>query len=304
MNTLESVCSKVEQEVVKNSHVNLNTSSATSTVDGSTFLRHTLNRSNTVVVPVTATRPAGASARQVTSSKASSLQVSGGKISVEDVNEQQISIQTPSSRASVIGYQSQLQLKPKQGSLDPNILSISCIRCNRTYSTMKDCNAGVLQCTFCRWTFESPCHLRCHVDHFHSSDDKCPACDFVLRKGGIAVMDTHFKTVHPGHKFFHCYLCEMEFSTKAVLRSHVMRHFNSKGDFECPHCHMRQDSEVRVNTHIVKSHAILMNMPHGPHLADDQTSYMCGVCGKNYRYAGSLTLHLREHQKQNEEPPV
>ena len=189
--------------------------------------------------------------------------------------------------------------------LESNIQAISCVRCNRMYSTMKECKVGLLQCTHCRWTFESPCHLRCHIDHFHHNDVQCPACPYVLKKGGAVEMDSHFKRKHASMKFFHCYLCELEFNTKACLRMHILRHFQGKGAHECPHCHMRFEQQCRVNVHVVRSHSILMNIPRStPVDTHEQTTYMCGLCGKKYNYAGSLHLHLKQHKFEIDLPNV
>ena len=79
---------------------------------------------------------------------------------------------------------------------------------------------------------------------------------------------------------------------------HILRHFQAKGSYECPHCHMRFEQQCRVNVHVVRCHSILMNIPRStpPVDAQEQTTYMCGLCGKKYNYAGSLHLHLKQHK--------
>ena len=52
-----------------------------------------------------------------------------------------------------------------------------------------------------------------------------------------------------------------------------------------------------MNVHVVKCHSLLLGYPRrGDVDMNEKTTFMCGICGKQYNYAGSLHLHLKKHQ--------
>lgn len=129
---------------------------------------------------------------------------------------------------------------------------------------------------------------------------KCPYCEFYCSRDSASLLDKHFKSQHADKDIFHCYLCEATFTTRACLRNHVTRHFSQTGQFECEHCHMRFEKEQRLNVHKVRNHKQLLGYPQGGHVQETPTLYMCGICGRQYEYEGTLKMHLRKHQTGNE----
>ena len=78
---------------------------------------------------------------------------------------------------------------------------------------------------------------------------------------------------------FPCDICDRQFSSKAMLLTHIRVHIEEK-PFKCKTCDYESTSKGNLKSHISTVH----DKPH-----------KCDICGKSFAYKNSLLYHINSH---------
>ncbi|XP_062330596.1 zinc finger protein 646 [Osmerus eperlanus] len=150
----------------------------------------------------------------------------------------------------------------------------ACNICNRSYrhagSLLNHKNThktGHFSCGVCSKPFTNPMALRNHT-RIHTQKKKyvCLTCGKAFRLASI--LHNHQKVHNRVASHFSCPACGKSFQGKSGLKRH--------------RCQRGQDSATRAGVH---------------HAEGGDKCFMCDLCGRSYRHAGSLLNHKKTHSE-------
>ncbi|XP_071393200.1 zinc finger protein 646 [Centroberyx affinis] len=159
-------------------------------------------------------------------------------------------------------------------SLNKEERPFTCSICNRSYrhagSLLNHKNThktGHFSCTFCSKPFTNPMALRNHT-RIHTQKKKyvCLTCGKAFRLASI--LHNHQKVHNRVASHFSCPACGKSFQGRSGLKRH--------------RCRRGQDNAARAGVHQSES---------------GDKCFMCDLCGRSYRHAGSLLNHKKTHSE-------
>ncbi|KAM4623446.1 zinc finger protein 646 [Polymixia lowei] len=150
----------------------------------------------------------------------------------------------------------------------------TCNVCNRSYrhagSLLNHKNThktGHFSCTFCSKPFTNPMALRNHT------------------------------RIHTQKKKYVCLTCGKAFRLASILHNHQKIHNRAASHFSCPACGKSFQGRSGLKRHRCQrgqDHSARVGVPHSE--AGDKC-FMCDLCGRSYRHAGSLLNHKKTHSE-------
>ncbi|XP_056153120.1 zinc finger protein 646 [Lampris incognitus] len=150
----------------------------------------------------------------------------------------------------------------------------TCNICNRSYrhagSLLNHKNThktGHFSCTFCSKPFTNPMALRNHT------------------------------RIHTQKKKYVCLTCGKAFRLASILHNHQKVHSRAAGHFSCPTCGKSFQGRSGLKRH--RCHRVRDNSTRGTihHSEAGDKCFMCDLCGRSYRHAGSLLNHKKTHSE-------
>ncbi|XP_010770424.1 zinc finger protein 646 isoform X1 [Notothenia coriiceps] len=149
-----------------------------------------------------------------------------------------------------------------------------CMICNRSYrhagSLLNHKNThktGHFSCTFCSKPFTNPMALRNHT------------------------------RIHTQKKKYVCLTCGKAFRLASILHNHQRIHSRAASHFRCSACGKSFQGRSGL-----KRHHCRRGQENAPRAGVQQTErgdkcFMCDLCGRSYRHAGSLLNHKKTHSE-------
>ncbi|XP_028422852.1 zinc finger protein 646 isoform X2 [Perca flavescens] len=163
-----------------------------------------------------------------------------------------------------------------QRNMSPNKVErpFTCNICNRSYrhagSLLNHKNThktGHFSCTFCSKPFTNPMALRNHT------------------------------RIHTQKKKYACLTCGKAFRLASILHNHQRIHNRVASHFSCPACGKSFQGRSGL-----KRHRCRRGQENSPRTGVQQSErgdkcFMCDLCGRSYRHAGSLLNHKKTHSE-------
>ncbi|XP_031147316.1 zinc finger protein 646 isoform X2 [Sander lucioperca] len=163
-----------------------------------------------------------------------------------------------------------------QRNVSPNKVErpFTCNICNRSYrhagSLLNHKNThktGHFSCTFCSKPFTNPMALRNHT------------------------------RIHTQKKKYACLTCGKAFRLASILHNHQRIHNRVASHFSCPACGKSFQGRSGL-----KRHRCRRGQENSPRAGIQQSErgdkcFMCDLCGRSYRHAGSLLNHKKTHSE-------
>ncbi|XP_017274022.1 zinc finger protein 62 homolog isoform X2 [Kryptolebias marmoratus] len=163
-----------------------------------------------------------------------------------------------------------------QSSTSPNKEErpFKCSLCSRTYrhagSLLNHKNThktGHFSCTFCAKPFSNPMALRNHT------------------------------RIHTQKKKYVCLTCGKAFRLASILHNHQRVHNRALSHFGCPSCGKRFQGRSGLKRHRCRR-GQEGSTPSGVQQSERADKcFMCDLCGRSYRHAGSLLNHKKSHSE-------
>ncbi|KAJ3608012.1 hypothetical protein NHX12_025062 [Muraenolepis orangiensis] len=156
----------------------------------------------------------------------------------------------------------------------PEERPFTCTVCNRSYrhagSLLNHKNThktGHFSCGVCAKPFTNPMALRNHT------------------------------RIHTQKKKYACLTCGKAFRLASILHNHQKIHSRGAGHFSCPECGKSFQGRSGLKRH--RCQRSQENTPRAAvHHADSgDKCFMCDLCGRSYRHAGSLLNHKKTHSE-------
>lgn len=151
-------------------------------------------------------------------------------------------------------------------------------------------NVKSYQCTFCSESFSRTSTRNRHIKSVHSDERNynCPHCQKSFKL--MNDVTTHVKKVHvplEQRKRFKCRECDKSFCNSTELREHEL--FHSSGGqkcFSCGICNMGYTSKASLISHVKRKHkedGTMFNWSY------------CSLCQKGFHSPSLLQEHMNEH---------
>ncbi|CAL8128451.1 unnamed protein product [Orchesella dallaii] len=165
-------------------------------------------------------------------------------------------------------------------------------------------------CNRCSKVFTLNEALRKHLMKIHGTvaneeEEECHVCHLcgkvLLNKNNLKI---HIET-HSGEKKFVCHLCSVKFTAKTTLKRHLnIKHGKEKGheftpggvtivkSHSCMHpscANLKFDTEVELRLHVEQFHV---------NQRQEESQFMCNLCGKVFANQARLTRHDLIHTKE------
>ncbi|KAL8625476.1 hypothetical protein ACOMHN_018621 [Nucella lapillus] len=179
-----------------------------------------------------------------------------------------------------------------------------CAKCGKRFSNVSNCQRHINKdqcgrqhhCPFCETPFDTRAlldsHIESHRDEHNQNSYRCGDCNRAYitlngylkhkRMGTCYKRDVFHEDGTKGD--FECPLCHVRFTTEKLLALHTEKvHENPNNEYKCPDCSRVFYSKVGFNKHIAKKSC---TQPH-----------VCKVCGKKYsnKAKESFKSHMRYH---------
>ena len=167
-----------------------------------------------------------------------------------------------------------------------------------------------LNCPHCTKTFKQESILTRHIKAIHEKSNKVK-CDLC---GDEVKNLQHHMQKHTKLKPYKCTECDMSFSLKGNLNSHMSTHSDER--IQCDQCDVTFSSQRTLRAHYDTVHLKLFNhhcteceakFPTKFHLDEHMTKHTgeqphsCKFCGKRFSKKGSLRSHEKSHFKGEQE---
>ncbi|KAM4715950.1 uncharacterized protein znf646 isoform 1-T7 [Anableps anableps] len=173
----------------------------------------------------------------------------------------------------------QLAAHSCDGTSEPNACSgeeerpFTCNICHRSYrhagSLLNHKNThktGQFSCSFCSKPFTNPMALRNHT------------------------------RIHTQKKKYVCLTCGKAFRLASILQNHQRVHSRALTRFSCASCGKSFQGRSGLKRHRCLT-GQEVTAPHGVQPERGDKCFMCDLCGRSYRHAGSLLNHKKSHSE-------
>ncbi|GAA52237.1 zinc finger protein 629, partial [Clonorchis sinensis] len=175
-------------------------------------------------------------------------------------------------------------------------------RAKLTWHQKSHTNYRAFQCSLCSNAYKYEANLRGHMKAKHSSEstrplrtsrekvqesneagNPCSECNKFFKSWKY--LQQHQQSVHKGASGAICEKCGVSFSQKHSLHRHVRTVHEQLNRVTCAQCGKSFRSSFDLNRHIKIVHKAASNFE----------VHQCPVCGKTFRYRGSLMGHQKSH---------
>ncbi|KAJ8675109.1 hypothetical protein QAD02_010895 [Eretmocerus hayati] len=139
----------------------------------------------------------------------------------------------------------------------------------------------VYSCHVCEYFSPNKWVLRIHTirKHTHGRNFECEQCG--KRYNLKSDLSNHVRTTHDVQKSVMCDVCGKVCRNSHGLHVHQKnKHFRPK--FPCPHCPKRMVTQANLDDHVLRQH-------------EQKQDYICEECGKIFKDAHRLRLHMPVH---------
>ncbi|XP_066463441.1 telomere zinc finger-associated protein isoform X1 [Eleutherodactylus coqui] len=151
----------------------------------------------------------------------------------------------------------------------------------RLHEAFKHRGEKLFVCEECGHRASSRSGLQMHIKAKHRNERPfvCEFCHHAFTQK--TNLNMHLKT-HTGEKPFQCHLCGKTFRTQASLLKHNRTHTGER-PFSCEFCDQRFTDKTPLLRHIASRH-------------QEGRPYYCQVCGKTFKAAEQLRVHVARHR--------
>ncbi|XP_044134284.1 telomere zinc finger-associated protein-like [Bufo gargarizans] len=151
----------------------------------------------------------------------------------------------------------------------------------RLHEAFKHRGEKLFVCEECGHRASSRSGLQMHIKAKHRNERPfvCEFCHHAFTQK--TNLNMHLKT-HTGEKPFQCHLCGKTFRTQASLLKHNRTHTGER-PFSCEFCEQRFTDKTPLLRHIASRH-------------QEGRPYYCQVCGKTFKAAEQLRVHVARHR--------
>ncbi|XP_075046182.1 zinc finger and BTB domain-containing protein 48 [Mixophyes fleayi] len=151
----------------------------------------------------------------------------------------------------------------------------------RLHEAFKHRGEKLFVCEECGHRASSRSGLQMHIKAKHRNERPfvCEFCHHAFTQK--TNLNMHLKT-HTGEKPFQCHLCGKTFRTQASLRKHNRIHTGER-PLSCDFCDQRFTDKTPLLRHIASRH-------------QEGRPYFCQVCGKTFKAAEQLRVHVARHR--------
>ena len=140
------------------------------------------------------------------------------------------------------------------------------------------------ECNICKNSFKTIAYLRSHQTFVHSSKSyKCNECDKCYKNEKI--LNNHVNQVHNEQSIHNCDKCTSKFKQRRMLLQHL-RYVHEPKKFICRFgCKTKFALKTALNVHIKHVHEKY----------EEETTYACHICSKEYKRKKQYKAHLQTH---------
>ena len=149
--------------------------------------------------------------------------------------------------------------------------------------SVQDLKKVAFQCSQCDKVVQSSSNLKTHMKWIHELVRDRHICEVCCKTFAIAKDLKNHQMVHTGERNFPCHICGKSYQKKDYLIRHTRIHTGEK-PYSCEHCGKSFSDPSSFKGH-TRSHT---------------DTFACSICGKVLLYEKSLKLHLKVHQRLEE----
>lgn len=148
---------------------------------------------------------------------------------------------------------------------------------------------GTYGCERCDRKFQSENHLETHRKNsknsaLESNQSFCEVCN--EKYTYMCEYKKHFVIFHQNEGSSECLICDKSYSNSMRLNRH-MQGVHIDRPFECEICHSMIRGKGNLSQHHKTQHT-------------NERPFVCSVCGKTFKFAHYLRLHMRFHNKEKQ----
>lgn len=171
--------------------------------------------------------------------------------------------------------------------MEPNVKSRAASVFGPKSIEILNCSSG--QCYFCDENFSNIEQKRVHHNEIHGRKPfKCTFCHKMFSTRRIYQLHTRRKHTDGILKPYQCDICQKFYSDIYYLMAHMKKHANVRV-YKCSICPLSYFSSRELYDHTSQAHNQNLDKFN-----------MCELCGKTYKWAAGLVVHMRKHR--NEKP--
>ncbi|XP_015237875.1 PREDICTED: zinc finger protein 646-like isoform X1 [Cyprinodon variegatus] len=146
------------------------------------------------------------------------------------------------------------------------------------------------RCNVCHRTYRHAGSLLNHKNTHKTGHFSCTFCSKPFTN--LMALRSHTR-IHTQKKKYACLTCGKAFRLASVLQNHQRVHSRALSHFSCASCGKSFQGSFGQRTH--RCHRGQgVNRPSG---VQEPKSFMCDLCGRSYRHAGSLLNHKKSHSE-------
>lgn len=174
-------------------------------------------------------------------------------------------------------------LSPEQSPLASGVLSLSLSPVSGLNAPAKS-SKTVHSCPHCNFTTFMSQHMKSHLEAHERHQGQMYQCDIChMQFSQKANMHRH-RMRHSGVKPYQCRYCLKRFFRKDQMQEHSMTHIKTGADFDCPvaMCQQQFSQHAGLRTHLDEAHAIAPSSPAS-----------CKRCSLLFANSRRLLLHYQ-----------
>ncbi|CAL8283490.1 unnamed protein product [Merluccius merluccius] len=149
-------------------------------------------------------------------------------------------------------------------------------------------------CTLCNRSYRHAGSLLNHKNTHKTGHFSCAVCSKPFTNP--MALRNHTR-IHTQKKKYVCLTCGKAFRLASILHNHQKIHSRGAGHFSCPECGKSFQGRSGLKRH--RCQRSQENTPRASvqHVDSGDKCFMCDLCGRSYRHAGSLLNHKKTHSE-------